>query len=307
MCEQLCPENPLKKNDIDCLIKHCLKVEQDRKLSVNSIKELKRYLMEFGKYCKVNGISSPAQLSPNFLKEYTEYRCTTASPNLKKAVVWSLRKFGKFLNLIQVVSDDPAKNLRHPKFHPRSRLPEYLSETELRKLLEYAANNKGERDFTIISLLASTGLRPKEITSVKLCDIHSNNHYIKVQVKGGWIKKTHISFSMAALLSNYLATRNDESGSLFVNTRGKPISVAWLQRFVKNLGKDANLSMPLTSNCLRHTFATHAADKHGKIITKTLMGHQRLSTTEIYTHLSPRHFKTVTVCHPMGEVERSNS
>ena len=212
-------------------------MEQDRKLSVNSIKELKRYLMEFGKYCKVNGISSPAQLSPNFLKEYTEYRCTTASPNLKKAVVWSLRKFGKFLNLIQVVSDDPAKNLRHPKFHPRSRLPKYLSETELRKLLEYAANNKGERDFTIISLLASTGLRPKEITSVKLCDIHSNNHYIKVQVKGGWIKKTHISFSMAALLSNYLATRNDESGSLFVNTRGKPISVAWLQRFVKNLGK----------------------------------------------------------------------
>ena len=114
MCEQLCPED-LLKNDIDSLIKHCLKVEQDRKLSVNSIKELKRYLMEFGKYCKVNGISSPTQLHPDFLRKYTEYRCVNVGPNLKKAVVWSLLKFGKFLNLIQVVSDDPAKNLRHLK------------------------------------------------------------------------------------------------------------------------------------------------------------------------------------------------
>ena len=306
MCEQLCPED-LLKNDIDSLIKHCLKVEQDRKLSVNSIKELKRYLMEFGKYCKVNGISSPTQLHPDFLRKYSEYRCINAGPNLKKAVVWSLRKFGKFLNLIQVVSDDPAKNLRHPKFHPRSRLPEYLGETELRKLLEYAAKNIKKRDFTIISLMTTTELRPKEITSIKRCDIHSNNHYINVQVKGGWLKKTHISFSMSALLSNYLAARKDESKFLFVNTKGKPISVAWLQHFVKNIGKDADLSIPLTSNCLRHTFATHAADRNGKITTKALMGHQRLSTTEIYTHLSPRHFKTVTICHPLGQVERSNS
>ena len=306
MCEQLYPENLLEKNDIDCLIQRCLKVEQDRKLSVNSIKELKRYLMELCKHCKVKGISSPTQLHPDFLRKYSEYRCVNACPNLKKAVVWSLRKFGKFLNLIQVVSDDPAKNLRHPKFHPRSKLPEYLSETELRKLLEYAANNKGKRDFTIISLIATTGLRPKEITSIKRCDIHSNNHYINVQVKGGWLKKTHISFSMSALLSNYLAARKDESEFLFVNTREKPISVAWLQRFVKDIGKDANLSIPLTSNCLRHTFATHAADKHGKITTKALMGHQRLTTTEIYTHLSPRHFKTVTISHPLEQVERRN-
>jgi len=118
--------------------------------------------------------------------------------------------------------------------------------------------------------------------------------------------RTLLSFSMSAVLSNYLAARNNESESLFINTRGKPISVAWLQRFVKDIGKDANLSIPLTSNCLRHTFATHAADKYGKITTKALLGHQRLTTTEIYTHLSPRHFKTVTISHPLEQVERRN-
>ena len=75
MCGQLCPENLLEKNDIDCLIQRCLKAEQDRKLSANSIKELKRYLMEFGKYCKVKDISFPTQLTPDFLRKYTENRC----------------------------------------------------------------------------------------------------------------------------------------------------------------------------------------------------------------------------------------
>ena len=70
MYKQLCYEDMLK-NDIDPLIKYCLKVEQDRKLSVNSIKELKQYLMEFCKYCKVKGISFPAQLRPDFLRGYT--------------------------------------------------------------------------------------------------------------------------------------------------------------------------------------------------------------------------------------------
>jgi len=127
-----------------------------------------------------------------------------------------------------------------------------------------------------------------------------NSHYIKVQVKGGWIKQTTISVSMAAVLADYLSTRQDNSRSLFVNKKGNPISVAWLQRFVKELGKDAKISIPLTSNCLRHTFATHAADKHGKITTKALMGHQNLCTTEIYTHLSPRHFKAIANCHPLN-------
>ena len=99
MCKQLCSENLLEKNDIDCLIQRYLKVEQDRKLSVNSLKELKRYLMKFSKYCKVKDISSPTHLTPDFLKKYTENRCINIDPNLKEAVVWSLHKFGKFLKI----------------------------------------------------------------------------------------------------------------------------------------------------------------------------------------------------------------
>lgn len=299
MLTQACSDK-IFNQDFDSLIQRCLKIEQDRNLSQNSIKELERYLTGFNQYCQTNGVCSPEDLKPDFLRNYADQRCTNSGPNLKKAVVWSLRKFGKFLKLIQVVTDDPAKSLRHPKFHPRSELPNYLSETELRNLLEYTATKRDKLDFSIISLMATTGLRPKEIASIDLNNTYLNSHYIKVQVKGGWIKQTAISVSMAAVLADYLSTRQDNASALFVNKRGNPISVAWLQRFVKELGKDAKISIPLTSNCLRHTFATHAADKHGKITTKALMGHQNLCTTEIYTHLSPRHFKVIANCHPLN-------
>ena len=66
----------------------------------------------------------------------------------------------------------------------------------------------------------------------------------------------------------------------------------------KQAGREAALPMVLTCNHLRHTFAIHAADRHGKIITRALMGHQHLATTSVYTHLSPRHFQGLMNRHP---------
>ena len=71
---------------------------------------------------------------------------------------------------------------------------------------------------------------------------------------------------------------------------------------VKSAGKNAGLSLSLTCNHHRHTFGTHAADRNGKVVTKALMGHQRLATTEIYTHLSPHHFKALMNLHPYQSV-----
>jgi hypothetical protein len=82
---------------------------------------------------------------------------------------------------------------------------------------------------------------------------------------------------MAVILQDYLMTRNDECNSLFVNGKARSVSVSWLQRLVKTTGEQAGLPCSLICNHLRHTFATYAADQHGKVITKALMGHQRLA------------------------------
>ena len=296
------PNDPASKDlplpEIPALVHRCLKAEQDRNLSDNSMRGLRRYLSEFSSYCQGKNIYFADELTPAFMKTYADHRCMDDKPTLKKAVVWSLRKFGKYLALLQVVNKDPVRNLRHPKFHPRSELPEYLTKKELRRLLEYSALHLKYRDLAIVSLMASSGLRPNEVAHLKRSDTCLREHWLDVPVKGGWIKKTPLSSSMAVILKNYLTTRNDQCDALFVNGKARPVSVSWLQRLVKTTGEQAGLSYSLTCNHLRHTFATYAADQHGKVITKALMGHQRLATTEVYTHLSPCHFKPLAKLHP---------
>ncbi len=144
--------------DIPALVKRCLEF-QKQNLSKNSVKELRRYFNEFVSYCKDQGISSPDELTPIFLKTFLDHRCKDVGATTKKAVVWSLRKLGRFMALLQVVKRDPAQDLRHPEIHPRSELPAYLSENDLRKLMEYVSL-QDYQEFAIISLMTGTGLRP---------------------------------------------------------------------------------------------------------------------------------------------------
>jgi integrase/recombinase XerD len=191
--------------------------------------------------------------------------------------------------------------------HPRSKLPRYLSQKELRLLLKYSALHLNQRDFLIIMLLASTGLRPNEIVLLKRSDVHLDQRRLDLHVKGGWCKKTPLCKSMTNLLADYLSTRDDIDSAVFVNNKSRPVTVSWIQRLVKCTGKEADLPVSLTCNHLRHTYATYAADRHGKIITKALMGHQRLTTTEIYTHLSPSYFRPLAQGHPFQGVTGGES
>ncbi len=292
--------------DIPTMIQRCLEYE-NRNLSVNSLKELQRYFKEFVSYCTDQGISQPGELTPEFLKIFLDHRCRDVGPTTKKAVVWSLRKLGRFMALLQVVKRDPAMDLRHPEIHPRSELPAYLCENDLRKLMEYVSR-QDYQEFTIISLMTVTGLRPSEIARLKRDDLNLVEHHFSVQVKGGWIKKSPLSKAMVTVLNTFLSIRVDGVDSLFINSRGNPVSVSWLQKMVKRMGNGAGLSVSLTCNHLRHTFATHAADRQGKVITKALMGHRFIATTEIYTHLSPRKFKAFKLSHPYNSSkERSRT
>lgn len=283
---------------IGTLAQRCLKAEEDRSLSANSLKELRRYLKEFVTYCQEQTIASANELTPAFLQTYIGKRCSDKGPLLKKAVVWALRKFGQYLALIQVVQQNPASQLRHPKLHPRSQLPKYLCSNELRALLSYSASHLNQRDFIIISLLASAGLRPNEIAKLKHSDVYLDQLRLDILAKGGWCKKTPICQAMAALLADYLKTRNGVDTSLFQNNRSRPVTVSYIQRLIKKTGKKAGLCFSLTCNHLRHTYATYAADRNSKVITKALLGHQRLATTEIYTHLSPSYFRPLAKDHP---------
>jgi site-specific recombinase XerD len=278
------------------LVNDCIESETERGIEKTTLKELSRYLHEFANYCQKIPITVE-QISSDFMRRYVQYRGKERGPNLVKAVVWSLRKFGAFLVLRHILPDNPAGPLRHPKMSPRSQLPKYLSEHQLKSLLHSAAKTLNKRDFSIIGLICSTGMRPFSVASLKKDHFSASDSYIYENTKGAGYRKAALNASLTSIISEYLAERNDDQPALFLNNQNRAISKSWVQRLVKTAGHDAGLSVDLNCNLLRHTFAVHASDRHGKTITKALMGHQKLSTTAVYTHLSAKRFRALMNLH----------
>jgi len=273
-------------------------MERDRGLRPRSVTELERYLTGFVTYCMDQGVDRVDDLTPDFLRAFVLWRCEGFGAGLVKGTVWSLRKLGSYMVLKQVVTDNPAAGLRHPKLDARSKLPRYLKAPELRALLESAARGRDFCDLVILSLMTTTGMRPSDVAGLKRGDINLEQQRIDHRTKGGWRKGTPLSLPMTSLLAEYLSSREDRWAAAFVNTRLKPVTVSWIQRMVRAAGHQAGLEFRLTCNHLRHTFATHAADRHGKVVTKALLGHSGLSRTEVYLHLSARRFRAVVRLHP---------
>ncbi|HWR97060.1 MAG TPA: tyrosine-type recombinase/integrase, partial [Candidatus Methanoperedens sp.] len=280
------------------LVGSCLEMERQRGLAARSLQELGRLLGDFAGYCREAAVQRPAEMDADFLRKYVQWRCREAGPPLVKAAVWSLRRFGAYLAVQQILEENPARALRHPGIPARAKLPEYLSPAQLRGFLETAARNRSAGEFALLALLAGTGMRPHEIASLERSDLFLGQHRILLRVKGGWKKNTPLSGWLAGILDAYLGTRRDSLAPVFIGRRQRPTTVSWIQRLVRQAGREAGLPLALTCNHLRHTFATHAADRHGRILTRALLGHQHLATTSVYTHLSPRHFRGLMNRHP---------
>ena len=199
------------------LVDDCIRNEKNLGLGKSSIEELKRYLGGFAEYCDEH-LERLGELSPLFLKDYVDFRCKNTGPSVMKGLVWSLRKFGAFLNLRQILPENPAKPLQHPKFPLRKELPVYLSTENLRKLLTFAAKKGNQRDFALLSLISGTGLRPGDIARIKRSDFDQTSQCLKGIVKGYWTKTTALNTHLTSLLADYLSSRNDEE-KVFVSHR----------------------------------------------------------------------------------------
>jgi site-specific recombinase XerD len=212
--------------------------------------------------------------------------------------VWSLRQFFGFLTLKGVIAENPADVLRHAKYPKREKLPSYLREFEMKRLLEVSANAENPADFLLISLLLVTGLRTSEVVGCYISAYDRENGLIRVKVKGGWIREVPLTRAIMVVIDDYLHGRSDKNPHLFLTGRGGDCTSAWVRKTLQRIGEEAELSERLTNRLLRHTFATHAADRLGTDMAKALMGHSHSSTTQVYMHMSPARYRPITNGHP---------
>ena len=244
------------------------------------------------------------------LYEYLTYvnRERGNSANARARKVASIKSFFNYLTVkARLVDINPAKELESPKV--QKSLPAYLSLEESKQLLQAVNGEFKERDYAILTLFLNCGLRLSELVSINLNKI--KNDTLTVTGKGNKQRTIYLNNACIAAIEAYRQVRpNDrvkDKNALFLSKRKQRISVKTVQYIVKKYIGQAGLDKEkYSAHKLRHTAAT-LMYKHGNVDIRALqeiLGHEQLSTTEIYTHVDNQHLRNAVNQNPLANIDK---
>lgn len=208
-----------------------------------------------------------------------------------------VRSFFRFLCRDGVLKQNPAAVVPSPRVERR--LPTFLDETQILRLLEApdVGRWQGARDRAILETLYSTGVRVSELTGLNLEDVEEISGTVIVRGKGKKERLCPIGKTALAAVQRYLARRPARLKvryAMFVSQKGTRLTVRQVDRLIQRYAKQAQLPVVISPHSLRHTFATHLLDRGADLRSvQELLGHQSLSTTQLYTHVTPQRLKKV--------------
>lgn len=217
----------------------------------------------------------------------------------------SLRSFFKYLSVNNIICNNPCILISNPKLDKK--LPKYLNFEDTEKLLNAFDNNNyiGLRNSLILEMLYSTGMRVSEIASVKKNDISISSKSITVTGKGNKERIVYFGTRCLNLINDYLKKsynklNRKDSEYLFLSKTGKKINDREIRTIVDDAAKIAGIEIKISPHVLRHTFATHMLTTGADLRSvQELLGHENLSTTQIYTHLTNEKIRNIYLnAHP---------
>ena len=288
------------ENSVKSFLQH-LVVEKG--FSQNTLDAYRNDLGQFEVFVKdhitepINGSVPWTSVDINLLNEYISdlrdrkgYRDTTTARK-----VAAIKSFYGFLTANGDVPEDPTESLGLPRVGRA--LPKYLSEEQVKQLLEVAGQSdswESKRDSTILELLYATGLRVSELVSLNVQDIDLQESYIRCWGKGS---KERIAYLYPQALENLkaylkgarvaLLGSKEDQPALFVNHRGERLTRQWIWTILKTCGEKVGVEERITPHTLRHSFATHLLQNGASLRhVQELLGHSSISTTQVYTHLT---------------------
>ncbi len=260
------------KKDIEVFVDF-LKESSIEKLELIGEKNIRRFLLHLGKY--------------NFSR-------TSISRKLS-----SLRNFFDFLLQNDWIAINPVSNISNPKL--TRKLPKFIEQKDLVNVLNYLKKDKENLlVWAIIELLYGCGLRVSEICSIRVEDIDLDNSTIKIFGKGKKHRIIPVGTHAKEAINLMIENNQFNSKFLFHTEKGEPLYPKLIYRLVKNFLSDITEDGKIYPHALRHSFATHMLNRGADLKSiKELLGHENLSTTQIYTHVSVEHLKqTYKKSHP---------
>jgi tyrosine recombinase XerC len=211
----------------------------------------------------------------------------------------TLRSFYKFCVRRNYVQSNPLASIRMPK--QEKRLPKFLEVEQVNKLLQTPDDNTllGARDRAMLEVMYSTGIRVSELVDLNTADIDFEAQLVHVRGKGKKQRNAPIGPTALGAIQRYVEHRRadprhatSDVQALFVNKHGQRLSTRSVRRKLDKYLAIAGLDPSISPHTLRHSFATHMLDKGADLRSvQELLGHQSLSTTQIYTHVTTQRMK----------------
>ncbi|MBL1211956.1 MAG: tyrosine-type recombinase/integrase [Ignavibacteriae bacterium] len=288
----------MNKNQIDQLIENYIsQLTGVKQSSSNTITAYKNDLNQFCEFCKKNNIDKVIQLSEKRIRSYILYlnekELSKSSISRKLS---SLRGFIEFLIINQNLSSNPATHIPNPKI--KRKLPETISLDSFNKIYKLVSesNNISEAKLikAVFELLYGCALRVSELCNLNYGDVDFLNRTIKVVGKGSKNRYVPLGSLSSAILKDYLKERKNitKNEPLLLTKKGVRIYSKLVYRYTrKYIGLTSGIEKK-SPHVFRHSAATHMLDNGADLMAiKEILGHENLSTTQIYTHVSVERLK----------------
>lgn len=280
--------------DIDAqIIEYINYVEIERGLSKNTVDGYYRDLVAFFEYVK----KTYKKIEKKDITNYIMYISKDKNSKTVNRHIVSIRNYFKYLSRNGLISDNPSDDIVGLKM-PKT-VPHVLNENEINKLLDIKCENALDyRNKAMLELMYSSGLRVSELLSLEVNDIDFEMNAVRCFGKGSKERIVPLDDIATIALKNYINVyrntllKNKSSNLLFLNAHGNSLSRQGFFKILKEIALEKGINKELSPHTIRHSFATHLIN-HGADLrsVQTLLGHENIKTTQIYTHISNNYVK----------------
>ena len=278
----------------------------EKSLSANSIEAYLTDLDKLIRFVESEG-KDFATISYQDLQQFVaQLRDIGIHPRSQARIISGIKSFYRFLLLDEYITADPTELLESPKIGLK--LPEVLTVNEINDILDTIDLSlpEGQRNRAMLEVLYSCGLRVSELISLRYSDVYFDEGFIRVEGKGSKQRLVPISETAIREIKNYLLDRNlmvvkkGFEDILFLSRRGTALSRIMVFHIIKQQTEMAGVHKYVSPHTFRHSFATHLLEGGANLrAIQEMLGHEKITTTEIYTHIDRQFLrKEILEHHP---------
>jgi integrase/recombinase XerD len=277
-----------------------LKIE--RGLADNTIQNYRLDILKLTNYLSDFDLKiSPVEIAEEDIQSFIYIISKLLNERSQARLISGLKSFFDYLIFEDYRKTNPLELIESPRLGRQ--LPDTLSTEEIDRLIDAIdlSHPQGQRNKAIIETLYGCGLRVSELINLKISDLHFEAGFVKVLGKGNKERLVPIN----AYTQKFITTYKDEvrihqevkpefTDILFLNRRGAQLTRAMIFTIVKQLSKEAHIQKKISPHTFRHSFATHLLENGANLrVIQQMLGHESITTTEIYMHLDKTHLRSV--------------